>query len=316
MEKVVIAGDPYQSINSYMGGSPKFFLEEPGTLKLLGSTHRLSRCSWEASRRILRNIGVKIPELQTQKEGVYPTRVSIEGFIDKIDSDKKVFLLCRTNFFASQIKKKLRDEGFIFYGPGGWTDKMAPLFNALSLLRGHIPLISRKEWLEFLEALRKENVVGLKKEVGKLIPDTEETLTLERALDCIPLLLHTEFKAKYFNPGNFVKKALSEHQFKLIKTALEKYKNGAPPGRVTVGTIHSSKGREADDVFVFDALTRRVSERLKNREGAEEEARIFYVASTRHRDRLLVVECNGEGYRYPLSRILIEEFKDPTPGGC
>lgn len=59
--------------------------------------------------------------------------------------------------------------------------------------------------------------------------------------------------------------------------------------KVFIGTIHSAKGREADTVILFDSITGRVIDGLETVEGQEAERRCWYVAISRARQKLYVV---------------------------
>ena len=60
--------------------------------------------------------------------------------------------------------------------------------------------------------------------------------------------------------------------------------------RVIVGTIHSVKGGEADNVIVFPDLSPKWLELMERSgwEGRDSVLRLFYVALTRARKRLIV----------------------------
>lgn len=66
------------------------------------------------------------------------------------------------------------------------------------------------------------------------------------------------------------------------------------PGPV-IGTIHASKGREADSVYLLTAEDRE----FKSAEAEEEETRVLFVGSTRARLNLRI----GKAIKYPGSRI-------------
>lgn len=64
-------------------------------------------------------------------------------------------------------------------------------------------------------------------------------------------------------------------------------KDGLPEPRVVLGTIHSAKGSEADNVWVDLRTSRRCVRTLSNsRAGFDDEVRTFYVASTRSKSVL------------------------------
>jgi hypothetical protein len=70
--------------------------------------------------------------------------------------------------------------------------------------------------------------------------------------------------------------------------------------RVTVSTIHGAKGREADNVLLMTDVTGRsdVDSMQPGCWESDEEHRVFYVGVTRAKERLMLVEPQGDtGYR-------------------
>lgn len=61
---------------------------------------------------------------------------------------------------------------------------------------------------------------------------------------------------------------------------------------VRVGTIHSVKGAEADNVAVLTTLNEATVRGMRAGPGADEELRVWYVAATRARRRLIWVREN------------------------
>jgi DNA helicase-2/ATP-dependent DNA helicase PcrA len=57
---------------------------------------------------------------------------------------------------------------------------------------------------------------------------------------------------------------------------------------VSIGTIHSSKGKEADTVILFNDITSRV--RLNYKQNPEDDRRNFFVGMTRPRTKLVIVD--------------------------
>lgn len=63
---------------------------------------------------------------------------------------------------------------------------------------------------------------------------------------------------------------------------------------VHVGTVHSAKGREWDEVYICDAE----AEAYPGRDGEEEARRLFYVACTRAKNRLVVAHVDQRAKQF------------------
>jgi DNA helicase-2/ATP-dependent DNA helicase PcrA len=99
---------------------------------------------------------------------------------------------------------------------------------------------------------------------------------------------------------------------------------------VTLSTIHSAKGLEWDVVMIIDMVEDRFPSRLSQleEEGMEEERRLFYVATTRARERLILYSpktlSSKFGDLYPvrpsplleeLDKNVFDEFHENYTGG-
>lgn len=78
-------------------------------------------------------------------------------------------------------------------------------------------------------------------------------------------------------------------------------RNKTWPGKVNVniGTIHSTKGNEADVVVVMSDVPRLVYKIMQEEIGEDNEHRVFYVAVTRAKEKLLIVNPQTKMY-YPF----------------
>jgi len=63
-------------------------------------------------------------------------------------------------------------------------------------------------------------------------------------------------------------------------------KHGLPEPRVVLGTIHSAKGSEADNVWVDLRTSHKCAKSLNDKSGFDDETRTFYVAVTRSKETL------------------------------
>jgi DNA helicase-2/ATP-dependent DNA helicase PcrA len=94
---------------------------------------------------------------------------------------------------------------------------------------------------------------------------------------------------------------------------------GAPGGRVNLMTIHSAKGLEFEVVFVA-AVERDIIPHLRSVEEAEanveEERRLFYVALTRAKKRLLLSHCASRRRMGKPSEAFPSPFLEELPPEC
>lgn len=72
--------------------------------------------------------------------------------------------------------------------------------------------------------------------------------------------------------------------------------------RVLVGTIHSAKGMEADNVYLLTTLSHQVIRGMETASGADEERRVQYVGVTRARHRLTLLHEGDARYAMELPR--------------
>ena len=70
--------------------------------------------------------------------------------------------------------------------------------------------------------------------------------------------------------------------------------------RIRVGTVHSAKGAQADNVAVLTSLSRPCALSARSDAGRDEEQRVKYVAATRARNRLLIVKEQGVPFRWRM----------------
>jgi len=74
--------------------------------------------------------------------------------------------------------------------------------------------------------------------------------------------------------------------------------------RIRVGTVHSVKGMEADNVAFLTTIGRRVEQGMEDEPQHDEEQRIAYVAVTRARRNLMVINENSPRKRVACLEVL------------
>jgi superfamily I DNA/RNA helicase len=326
-ELTIIAGDPNQSIYDFQGASPQYFIKEQATMEVLPKTFRLGNRSWMFAKKLLSDYGLPIPEVSAEERDDKIVFVDRENMTQFVRPKTKTFFLAHTNKMAREIiGKELIDAGIPFMGSqsGGWGNKMLSVFNCVCLLtRGEEnSFVSDYDYRRFLDSLKKEYLIpGLSKNSKKegalnistlQLPNSINLITLRKYIN--PLFVDSMIKIPFdfsclngkwdigrkrlngsidieHTKANKLNKVLSNPRFSHI----------GQPGLVYVGTIHSSKGREKDDVFLFDQISSPAFEDTQVT-GHDKIARLFFVGVTRHKKNLYIVHenmFNSHDFEFP-----------------
>lgn len=106
-------------------------------------------------------------------------------------------------------------------------------------------------------------------------------------------------------------KDLSARDIKALKEAVLRNDNPInPPIKTRVYTIHGSKGAEAENVIVYDGITKRIQKEIMRKEEARDnEWRTWYVALSRASERLIVLRNAFEWTQSILPENLLELAK-------
>jgi DNA helicase-2/ATP-dependent DNA helicase PcrA len=85
---------------------------------------------------------------------------------------------------------------------------------------------------------------------------------------------------------------LDDAEKRALTAAIDRYDSTVDPDNIETKalTIHASKGQEAEDVVVYDGITRTIQQEIRQREDAENnEWRTWYVGVTRASERLHIM---------------------------
>ena len=241
----------------------------------------------------------------------YPNQI-IEYVNESLKAGRSAMIIATCAFVLRPTLRKLRDEGIPFHNPYRTSSPpWNPLRGGADRLRAYLvnsaefsdeprlwTLAEMMRWLEILEAKRTPFQRGAKARVREAI----KALELERKKD-EPIepwdadrLLGREGYAELqaaFTEGTPLewfadrclrsKIGLIEYGLQVTKKRGMKALSEEP--QVIVGTIHSVKGGEADDVFVYpDLSVAGMKQWLHPGDGRDGTVRTFYVAMTRAKE--------------------------------
>ncbi len=88
---------------------------------------------------------------------------------------------------------------------------------------------------------------------------------------------------------------IPQGQINYIRAARARGEKLSKMPRVTLSTVHGSKGGEADHVIVMKEMASRTYQEMEK--NPEDERRVWYVAATRARERLTLVEPQRDSAR-------------------
>lgn len=312
---VYLAADPYQAIFRWSGGDHRCFMEGYPVAK-----RRVMPRSWRCSAEILR-LGEEVLRDCSDywDRGIEPARDGGEietalfqsNWQQEVDPRQSWLILARTNFQAARMVTRL-DRSCIPWLP---TKKdqgckwKAPVRNraiaALLNLEKGGP-IDGLEWQAILKQLpskadgvelfthgTKSRFAAMTEAVAQeahqwVLPTSLEELG---AAPGFATLLAGGRWREYIDGADLYADAVSLWGREAVEN----------PG-IRVGTVHSAKGLEADNVLLLTTTSEPCHQAAQSDEGGDEEARVRYVAVTRAKHRLVILQERGArfGWRMPV----------------
>lgn len=324
-EVFCVVGDDDQTIYEWLGARPDEFLRPlpEDHILTLSQSYRLPRAIHGYAQRWIEPINprrrakeFKPRDAEGSVERCGATwkeaTALVEAVLERAEQGRKVMVLATCGFMMRPCIKALRRAGALYHNPyrpkrGEWnpirpSSTLSRVASFLKLSRGLAAMdreiLSRTElWRDLSQLIRVKDTMrrGAKTEI-KDAPDVLED----------PLLA----MSKWFNPASLTaieKRDLewleanltarsaraAEYPLEIIKRRGEGMLTKVP--QIVVGTIHSVKGGEADDVFLFPDISWSADEAVRIQGVPMEDAirRQFYVGMTRARENLFL--CSGAG---------------------
>ena len=322
MEYFIVVGDPDQCIYQFAGAEPEAFYatELPeDRIKVLAQSYRVPRAvhKW-AVDWIEQSPGrQKVDYLPTGVEGEakkcgeirYPHPVALLRHADKyLEAGKRIMILASCAYMLAPLISELREAGIPFWNPYA---KDRYNFNPLHAGKG-TPSIKRlaaflngppwgsQDAVAWLKVMRKKGT--------GIYPGALNIAEQMQGPFSVPQLFDPESEdAQVFawDTEEERVKWMGEH---LLSTAVQGmaypirvYKAGGRQAvvqspQITVGTIHSVKGGEADVVYLFPDLSIAGGREWGSRgRGRESVRRLYYVGATRAKETLILCGASSAG---------------------
>jgi superfamily I DNA/RNA helicase len=288
-EQVIIAGDDDQAIHRWTGVNVQRFIDSSVNVKVLNKSYRLPRSVWEISERISKRIPDRI-----EKE-FYPREE--EGKVDwvwrlgDLPLDQGSWtVMARTNSYVKDMAEKLRSLGFYYSikgRPAIKKEDIDTMFTWRELQSGHsVSVDTIKRFYKAVPKTKDKAIVarGSASLLDMLAPDAN--VTYDDLVKDFGMLAPLDRDAK-----DIIK--LSEDDKLYISTLERRGDSIEGEPRIKLSTIHAMKGGEDDNVAVYLGSTQACMEGNH----PEDEHRVFYVAVTRAKQNLYLIESDKK-YRY------------------
>lgn len=309
VERVLLVGDPMQSIfESFAGGSAKHFMAWRANQSVMAKTFRCPKPILELGERCLQDMTAGYWDRQIapadHKGCIVQAGSAMDAIEEHLDLGEETLVLARCSYSLQAYAEILEDLGVPFSRVGRHEDPDTPGFSALwSLQSGSY--IDPLDWVRAIELFPVRH-----ERYGSLILHGDKSAWLEGTrswhFDRItPADLEmagcTSVLASIIRKGEWLpllSQAKQESAKKWTSVAKRHGPELAARPKVRLATIHAAKGLEADTVLLSTESSGRVE---RGREMSplrhDEECRVNYVAVTRAKKKLVIVE---DGLRHRL----------------
>lgn len=295
-EYVYLVGDPFQAIYGWAGADPHLFTAwttEEEQIEVLPRSYRCPPQILQLGEKCLESCSDYWDrEIKpADRTGSVEQIDYLTSWPDEVNPQENWLLLARTNFLARRLGQRLDGNGLPWMpikGNGGWN---AP--QRLSATRGFHWLskgepITSDEWRSVLKQIPSKSedkellVRGTK---SKWEEDDRDEKT---NLDGLTQWGATSELVSRIKEGNWT--SLIDKSRDVLQAADQWGWECLETPRIRVGTIHSAKGMEAENVLLLTSTSHQVERSKEDLRGADEEKRLSYVGVTRSAGRLLIAD--------------------------
>lgn len=281
--RVVVAGDDDQAIYKWAGAAVEHFVALPGEERVLAQSWRVPPVIQSVALDVLGRV-------KTRRDKVWRPRDDEQGIVNRVSSldeidlgtSEDTLILARNTCFLNDDAAPLLKSDGIFYYYRGQTSVRQSLINAIldweKLRSGSKVTVSQAEKIYAEMSAGEGYKRGEKKLPG--FKDRDVEVGLSELKESGGLQTDTIWHEA-------LTRVTAEERLYMIK-ALRRGEKLLREPAVRLSTIHGSKGGQADHVVIMRDVAWRT---FKERElDPESEARTWYVAATRAKRKLTIVE--------------------------
>ena len=290
-EKMYCAGDDDQAIYRWAGADVDHFITLEGGSETLSQSYRIPRVVHSLAEGIASRITMRFPKrYEPKKEEGKLVRINSVASLDM--SEDSWLVMAQAGYLLQSVAQDLKAGGYLFSyrGHRSISERQSLAVNGWERLRNGKMVtgdVARKIY-SFM-SIKTRVTRGFKKLPGL---DDDGEVNLEQLQEHFGLLA-TKDMIWHEAMDN-----LPETDRAYIIAMLRRGEKFNAEPRITVSTIHGSKGGEADNVVLFTDLSPAADEQM--RRNPDDMHRVFYVAVTRTKNALYVVDAEDMSRSYDL----------------
>lgn len=261
-KELYLAGDDDQAIFEWSGADVNFFLNiKHHDCTILDHSYRLPSNILNFSKQISKRIKKRVQKEFTgrKEEGTIKYINRLEDL--QIDNQKSWMFLSRNNYYLTEIKNYFQNKGMIY----NYKNNMSVKLTELEAI---------KQW-QLVKGIKTHHLT-------KIVLPTVLRIHLKPDYDLrqnwYEVFKWKEDKIKYFRD--------------LVKNDI--FKQSELQTNININTIHTVKGGEADNVVILQDITKTIKNNLEK--NPDSEHRIFYVAATRTKQNLYIMQNKSKHF--------------------
>jgi len=334
-EKVYLGGDDDQSIYGWSGADPEFMLNEEGDFEVLETTYRIPREIWEVCDGVIHQVDHR------QEKDVVPNGDGGEFIPMRAPSTRQVLehiedgecmILFRARYHIDEFRDTLHDEGIPYRNMSTydtWSDDITTLRDGLAKIHNGKGKINGDELDQLIE-YAEDDMYNDRSDVSESekVMSHFGGISKDRLNEIFPFMRNeTEYRSAAIMYLDKTEE-LNWYEKSAIRGNIVNGNDDMDPDRVRIGTIHSSKGKEAETVLLATDTTKTImtnmreefNENVDRREQintpisqvplTDEERRVYYVGMTRASEKLVLAQgVIDPSSAIELSNLLGDEYK-------
>jgi DNA helicase II / ATP-dependent DNA helicase PcrA len=290
-KKMYAAGDDDQAIYRWAGADVEHFITLDGSSETLSQSYRVPRRVHTLAERIVSRIKNRYPKQYEPREAL--GNVQHISRLEDLDlSEGQWLILAQAGYILYPVVEMLMSYGYLFTNKGhrSISAKISSAVNGWEQMRKgkSITLETVKDVYSFMSTGKRVKR-GFKTMSGA---DDSNLFNMKQLQDEWGLVIGEELIWR-----EALDKLPDESRAYITAMLRRGEKFNAEP-RITVSTIHGSKGGESENVVVFTDISPAADNEMSG--GNDDLHRVFYVAVTRTKENLYIVEATNNNRSYNI----------------